>query len=134
MQDQFALKMFCRANIFVFTFISTSALLIADAQTIVGGYTAVPPSEYENLQIKLHNANLRSALKSTSSCVDVVQIVSAAQQVVAGMNYRIVAIISLNGQSKKYCFLLYQSLPPVTLKVQCAAEQIGDAICDCFKQ
>lgn len=120
--------MFRQKNIF------TSKSLIADAHANVGGYSAVPPDEYKNLQIKLHDAILRSALGSTDSCVDVVRIVSAAQQVVAGKNYRIVAIINMNGQSKKYCFLLHQSLRPVTLRMKCAAEMIGGNICGCFKQ
>lgn len=123
--------MFRQANVFAFLFILISVILIAEAQTIVGGYSDVPPSEYKNVQIKLENSNFRTALGAANSCVKVVRIISVSQQVVAGMNYRIVAIVSINGQSKKFCFLLYQSLPPVTYTVNCASELCGTT-CKCF--
>lgn len=125
--------MFRQVNIFVFTLVVASALVVVDAQTIAGGYSDVNPSEYKNLQIKLENSNLRSAVGATNSCVRVVKINSASRQVVAGMNYKIVATIEINGQQKTYCFKVYQSLPPVTVTVQCAAEQLGSTVCECFK-
>lgn len=125
--------MFRQANIFAILFVVISALLIADAQTMVGGYSDVSPNEYKNLQIKLENSNLRSAIGAPNSCVRVVKIVSASQQVVAGLNFKIVAVIDINGNKKKFCFKVYQSLPPVTVTVQCAAEQLGSTICECLK-
>lgn len=124
--------MFRQANTFALAFVFISVLLIADAQRIVGGYSKVLPDHYNELQMKLQNSNLQSALGGKSSCVRVVEIVSAEQQVVAGMNYRIIAVIDINGKSQKYCFLLFQSLPPVTVKVNCAAAMNG-ATCECFK-
>lgn len=125
--------MFCQANILAFSFVFISALLMVDAQTIVGGYSDVSPDEYKNLQIKLENSNLRAAVGAGNSCVRVVKIVSASQQVVAGMNYKIIAIMDINGKPTKYCLKVYQSLPPVTVTVQCAAKQLGSTICECFK-
>lgn len=121
-----------RVVIFALALALISVILIAEAQRIVGGYSEVKPNEYKKIQNKLQSANLQSALGIKSSCVTVAEIISAEQQVVAGMNYKIVADIDINGQSKKYCFLLYQSLPPIKLTVQCAAKLCG-ATCKCFK-
>lgn len=125
--------MFRQANILAFLIVLVSALLMVDAQTMVGGYSDVSPDDYKNLQIKLESSNLQSAIGAANSCVRVVKIVSASQQVVAGMNYKIIAIIDINGTQKKYCFKVFQSLPPVTVTVQCAAQQYGSTTCECFK-
>lgn len=125
--------MFRKAGIFAFTLVFISTLLIVNAQTLVGGYSELSPNEFKNVQNLLENSNLRTAIGATNSCVKVVQVVSASRQVVAGLIYKIVAIIEINGVQKTYCFKVYQSLPPVTVTVQCAAVQCGCSICECLK-
>lgn len=127
--------MFRLVNCFAFPFVFISFFYIADAQSIPGGYSPAPRSEYEDLKIKLQNSNIKSALGTENSSVEVVKIVSASQQVVAGMNYRIEATIKINRKSYEYCFKVEQSLPPnPTFNVVCASEKKPCAPCPCLEQ
>lgn len=120
--------MFRRVNIFVIAFVCISSISIVHAG-VPGGYSETPEREYDKLKIKLQNSNLGSALGPKSSCVNVVDILSAYQQVVAGMNYKIEAIVEINGKPKECCFKVYQNLPPNPhFNVNCA--QCG--ACECF--
>lgn len=121
-------------NIFLaLSFVFISILCIANAQT-AGGYSKVPKKEYKTLGIKLQNSNIQSAL-ATKKPVKVVNIVSATQQVVAGMNYRIVAQIKINGKTYEYCFKVEQDLPPNDcFNVVCASKKKPCEPCPCLKQ
>lgn len=128
--------MFHLANIFVFLFYCISSILIADAglplppaATIrerpltrrAGGYYETPKSAYENLKVELQNSNVASALSTRDSCVRVVKILSAYQQVVAGMNYKIKATIKINNRLKVCCFKVFRGLSrDAQFNVNCA--------------
>lgn len=126
--------MFRLTNIFALLFVFISFLFVADAQT-VGAYSKTPLKDYKDLKIKLQNSNIKSAIGANNSNVKVMQITDAYQQVVAGMNYRIVTLITINGKLYQYCFLVFQSLPQPkqTFTVQCASKLTSNNKCPCFK-
>lgn len=119
-----------QANIFAILFICISHILFANAG-LPGGYSPVAESQLGSLQAKLQNSNFQTALGTKDSGAKVVKINSAYQQVVAGMNYQINATVLVNKEPQNCCFEIFQSLPPVSIKVNCA--QCGST-CECFKK
>ena len=81
-----------------------SSILIADALLIMpGGRYPVSSDQFDELKTQLENSNLDSALGGDSS-VQIKDILSATQQAVPGMDYHILAYVSIKGEIKKVCF------------------------------
>lgn len=134
----FILKMIRQATIFaVISFTCISSILLADTvSSMAGGFSQVPPGKLKELQTKLQNSNIESALGTQPGFhLKVLKIDSAEQQVVAGMNYNIKATISENGRPKTCCFFVNQGLPQqngkTSFNIKCA--QCGPQ-CDCRQE
>lgn len=96
--------------IFAISFICISSILHANAQGLPGGYSPVKPPNFKNLQTKIQNY-YQTALGPTGANLKV-KVISACQQVVAGLNYDIRAYVLVNNAWIKCCFKAFQSLPP----------------------
>lgn len=112
--------------IIALSFVLISLHLSADAQRTVGGFSPTPKDQYSKLQNQLQSS---IASGTGNSCIKVEEITRAKQQVVAGVNYLIDAILSENKKLYKCCFRVFQSLPPPTFEVQCA---YCGSLCKCF--
>lgn len=104
----------------------TSTLIFVDAQ-ILGGYSPMPPTEYGDLVIQLDKSNMASALNKRE--VFIIQITSALQQVVAGLNFKIVAKTCVECSEQMCCFKAFQNLSG-NFSVECA--QCNYNGCECF--
>lgn len=120
------IKMFRGMKFFAFSFALVSIVTIINAQ-LPGGYSTTPTSGYGDLEIKLDNSNMATALGGQQAFI--IKILSASQQVVAGMNYKIEAKVCVNGHREKCCFKAFQSLSG-TFTVNCA--QCKYVTCSCF--
>lgn len=118
--------MFRGIKFFAFSFALVSIVTIINAQ-LPGGYSTTPTSGYGDLEIKLDNSNMATALGGQQAFI--IKILSASQQVVAGMNYKIEAKVCVNGHREKCCFKAFQSLSG-TFTVNCA--QCKYVTCSCF--
>lgn len=103
-------------NIFAISFVV--CISIADAfmpyslfPPMAGGHSPVPAQRCGELKSQLESSNMGSALGGTAS-VRILNILSATQQVVAGMKYHILATVSIDGRTEKCCFIVHHSLPP----------------------
>lgn len=104
----------------------TSTLILVDSQ-LLGGYSPMQPNQYANLAIKLDNSNIASIMNKGE--VFIIRITSAFQQVVAGLNFKIVAKTSVDHSEKMCCFKAFQNLQG-DFSVNCA--QCCYDACECF--
>lgn len=94
-----------QVNIFTVSF--TLCILVAD--TFAGGLYPVPESQYGELKTQLKNSNMGRVFGSTS--IQVLDIVSATEQVVENKNYHIMANILINDRIEKCCFIVHHFFP-----------------------
>lgn len=66
------------------------------------GLHPVPENQYDELKFQLQNSKMDRFFGGKS--IQVLDIVSATEQVLNGKNYHILANISINGRTKKCCF------------------------------
>lgn len=116
------------SNIFALLFVFASFLFTVNAQ-LPGGWAPVDSQkDLNDLKKDLQNSNIACVVGGGKCGVEVKQIVSASQQVVAGMNYRIEATVLINGFLHWYCIKAERDLPPNDkLKVVSASEKSGNS-------
>ena len=108
-------------------FVCFSSILIADSYLIIPGYYyPVASHQYGELKTQLESSNMGSALGGDSS-VQIVNIISAKRNFMPGKNYRILANVSINGQTKTVCFVT-QSLPSQE-QLTVTSAQVGFKTC-----
>ena len=72
---------------------------------LVGGYTAQDVNDPEIIEVANKAIEM---LKEKTPDIELVQIISAATQVVAGLNYRFVLEVKTNNQIEKWALVLYR--------------------------
>lgn len=95
-----------QVNIFAVAFIA--CILIADA--FAGGLYPVPESQYGELKQQLKNSNMGLVFGNTN--IQVLDILSATEEVVENKNYHILATIVIDGRTEKCCFIVHHFFPP----------------------
>lgn len=96
------------ANILLVTLlvILITNILLTNGQ-IPGGYSPVSPDQYGKLEKQLQSSNLGEVLKNH---FEVKKVLSAQQQVVAGMNYQILAEVENGCDIQQCCIKAFRSL------------------------
>ena len=72
---------------------------------LAGGYTAQDVNDPEIIEVANKAIEI---LKKETSDIELVKIISAATQVVAGLNYRLVLEVKTNNQIEKWTLVLYR--------------------------
>lgn len=72
---------------------------------LVGGYTAQDVSDPEMVEVANKTVEI---LKQETPDIELVQIISAATQVVAGLNYRLVLKVKTNNKEEKWTLVVYR--------------------------
>lgn len=97
-----------------------------------GGYSNMDKEsdDFSDLRTELEESNLGGVL--TSDQATVIGLEEAQQQVVAGMNYRILGEIEIDGQSQMCCFQAFRSLKG-DFSVNCADCGCDYPTSECFQ-
>ena len=72
---------------------------------LVGGYTAQDVNDPEMVEVANKTIEI---LKKETPNIELVQIISAATQVVAGLNYRLVLKVKTNNKEEKWTLVVYR--------------------------
>lgn len=85
--------------------------ILASKPQLLGGYSALSPTQYASLKSDLNSSNLYKAMNETDSDnVRVIRIIKAQKQVVAGMNYEILAEVANGCDFEICCIKAFRSL------------------------
>lgn len=119
------------STIFIFILFSISGEIFGQMK---GGYSNMDKEseEFGDLMTELQESDMDDVLNNATA-VMVKSVEEAQQQVVAGMNYRILSEVEVDGQSKKCCFQAFRSLDG-DFSVNCADCACNYPSSECFNQ
>lgn len=116
--------------------ISQIVILIASISTsngIPGGYSPVPKQDIKKLEADVKSGDWSGVSNVNQKYIESIKIVEASQQVVAGMNYQILAKVGKGCEKEVWCIKAFRGLGKPVLSICCVTS--GSESCEfesCF--
>lgn len=116
--------------------IAQIVILIASISTsngIPGGFTPVPKQDIKKLEADVKSADWSGVSNVNLEYIKWIKIEEASQQVVAGMNYQILAKVGKGCEKEVWCIKAFRGLGKTVLSICCVSS--GSETCEfesCF--